>query len=177
MTALAFPDTLCDRTSVGVLISSPAGLLMFERGTPPPGIAPVAGHIDQHGSPEQAAIAEVAEEVGMAVTHLDLLLTAWRLNRCRRSISGEVGHRWWIYQAQTTGPLRPSAREVRAPRWIHPDQLQRYAQRTAAYATGHISEPEFREQPGLTPVWARFLHDLRLLTLPYDVLAQIDKII
>ncbi|GLW26499.1 hypothetical protein Mame01_65410 [Microbispora amethystogenes] len=115
MTALAFSDTLCDHTSVGVLISSPAGLLMFERGTPPTGIAPVAGHIDQHGSPEQAAIAEVAEEVGLAVTHLDLLLTAWRLNRCRRSISGEAGHRWWIYQAQATGPLRPSSREVRAP--------------------------------------------------------------
>ncbi|GIH73327.1 NUDIX hydrolase [Sphaerimonospora thailandensis] len=167
----------CDHTSVGVLIFSTAGLLVFERATPPTGIAPVAGHIDQHGSPEQAAIAEVAEEVGLTVTHLHPLLTVWRPNQCRRPGDGEIGHRWWIYQAQATGPLRPSSREVRAPRWIYPDQLQQYAHRTAAYAAGNISEPEFAAQPGLTPVWVRFLHDLRLLTTPGDALAQIDEII
>lgn len=169
----------CDHTSVGVLLSSPAGLLVFERATPPAGLAPVAGHLDQHGSPEQAAQAEVAEEVGLTATHLHLhlLLDTWRPNRCRRTPTGPVGHRWWVFEAQATGPLRPSAREVRAPRWIHPGQLQSCALRTAAYAQGHLSEQAFEREPGLVPVWVRFLTDLQLVTLPDDALAQIDTVL
>ncbi|QYX76476.1 NUDIX hydrolase [Streptomyces akebiae] len=167
----------CDHTSVGVLISSPGGLLVFERATPPAGIAPVAGHVDQHGGPGQAARAEVAEEVGLAVTHLHLLLERWRPNRCRRPTCQTVGHRWWIYQAQVSGPIRPSDREVRDPRWIHPDQLQQHAHRTAAYAEGRISESEFTAKPGLAPVWVRFLHDLQLVTLAPEALDLIDRVI
>ncbi|QOV47767.1 NUDIX hydrolase [Streptomyces chromofuscus] len=167
----------CDHTSVGVLLASPAGLLVFERATPPAGIAPVAGHVDQHGSPEQAARTEVAEEVGLTVTHLHLLLSQWRPNRCCRPSDDTVGHRWWIYQAQASGPIRPSAREVRAPRWIHPDQLQHHARRTVAYAEGHLSKEEFTNQPGLAPVWVRFLHELQLVTLDDDTLNLIDAVI
>ncbi|MFE3517574.1 NUDIX hydrolase [Streptomyces sp. NPDC059166] len=108
-------EDTCDHTSVGVLIPGPEGLLMFERATPPTGLAPVAGHIDQHGSPEQAARSEVAEEVGLTVTRLHPLLTQWRPNRCRRTPTGPVGHQWWILQAEVRGTLRPSAREVHAP--------------------------------------------------------------
>ncbi|MGP8298123.1 NUDIX hydrolase [Streptomyces inhibens] len=170
-------EKICDHASVGVLISSPDGLLVFERATPPAGIAPVAGHIDQHGGPEGAARAEVAEEVGLAVSQLHLLLTEWRPNRCRRTPTSAVGHRWWIYQAEASGPLRPSAREVRAPRWIYPDQLQRYALRTAAYADGRLSNTEFTKEPGLEPVWVRFLHELQLVTMTGDSLARIDTVI
>lgn len=160
-----------------MLIASPAGLLVFERATPPAGIAPVAGHVDRHGGPEQAARTEVAEEVGLTVTHLHLLLTAWRSNRCRRLTTGAVGHHWWIYEARAAGLIRPSAREVRGPRWIHPDQLQQHTHRTVAYAESHLSEPEFAAQPGLAPVWVRFLHELQLVTLPDDTLNQIDTVI
>ncbi|WP_051900481.1 NUDIX domain-containing protein [Streptomyces aureus] len=167
----------CDHTSVGVLISSPDGLLVFERATPPAGIAPVAGHIDHHGSPEQAAQAEAAEEVGLTVAHLHLLLETWRPNQCRRRPTGPVGHRWWVFEAQASGPLRPSPREVRTPQWIHPDQLQPYALRTATYAQGHLSRQEFEQEPGLAPVWVRFLNDLHLVTLPDEAVAQIDNVI
>jgi 8-oxo-dGTP pyrophosphatase MutT (NUDIX family) len=167
----------CDNTSVGVLIASPAGLLVFERATPPSGVAPVAGHLDQHGCPERAARAEVAEEVGLTVTHLRLVLQQWRPNRCRRLTQGTVGHRWWIYQAEASGPIRPSSREVRAPRWIHPDQLTQQARRTAAYAEGNLSEEEFAAQPGLEPVWVRFLHQLQLVTLDEDTLTRIDTVL
>ncbi|NKQ54564.1 NUDIX hydrolase [Amycolatopsis sp. K13G38] len=167
----------CDHAAVGVLISSPDGLLVFERARPPAGIAPVAGHVDQHGGPEQAARIEVAEEVGLTVTSLDLLLTAWRPNHCRRPTSDHVGHQWWIYRAQTSGPIRPSAQEVRAPRWLHQDQLQQYAHRTAAYAEGQLSEEQFTAKPGLEPVWVRFLHELQLVRLPDDILSLIDKVL
>ncbi|MEV7969501.1 hypothetical protein AB0O34_26485 [Sphaerisporangium sp. NPDC088356] len=113
----------------------------------------------------------------MAVTGLRLLLTGRRANRCRRPATSEVGHRWWVYQAEASGPLRASAREVRAPRWIHPGQLQQYAQRTAAHADGRLSEHEFAQEPGLEPVWVRLLHDLQLVTMSGDALAWIDTVI
>lgn len=167
----------CDHAAVGVLISSPAGLLVFERARPPAGIAPVAGHVDQHGGPEQAARDEVGEEVGLAVTSLRLLTTAWRPNRCRRPTSDRVGHHWSIYRAEAFGEIRPSAKEVRAPRWLLPEQLQQYAHRTAAYAEGRLSEEQFAAEPGLEPVWVRFLHELRLVTLPDDALSLIEKVL
>lgn len=167
----------CDHAAVGVLISSPAGLLVFERARPPAGIAPVAGHVDRHGGPEQAARAEVAEEVGLTVTSLYLLTTAWRPNRCRRPTSDRVGHYWSIYRARVSGQIRPSAQEVRAPRWLDSDELQQHALRTAAYAEGQLSEEQFRAKPGLEPVWIRFLHELQLMTLPDDTLNLIDKVL
>ncbi|GAA3863138.1 hypothetical protein GCM10022243_32050 [Saccharothrix violaceirubra] len=167
----------CDHAAVGVLISSPDGLLVFERARPPAGIAPVAGHVDQHGGPEHAARIEVAEEVGLTVTSLDLLLTAWRPNHGRRPTSDRVGHQWWIYRAQTSGPIRPSAQEVRTPRWLHQDQLQQHAHRTAAYAEGQLSEEQFSAHPGLEPVWVRFLHELHLVTLPDDILSLIEEVL
>jgi len=59
-----------------------------------------------------------------------------------------VGHQWWIYRAQTSGPIRPSAQEVRAPRWLHQDQLRQHAHRTAAYAEGQLSQEQFTAKPG-----------------------------
>lgn len=168
---------LCDHTSVGVLISSAAGLLVFERATPPVGIAPVAGHIDAHGGSEQAAMNEVAEEVGLTVTRLHLLHQGWRTNQCRRPTGGPVGHQWTIFAAQTSGQLHLSAREVRAPRWLHPDELQQCAQRTAAFAAKQITAAEFALQPGLQPVWVRFLHELQVITMTGEALDRIDEVI
>jgi 8-oxo-dGTP pyrophosphatase MutT (NUDIX family) len=167
----------CDHAAVGVLISSPAGLLVFERVRPPAGIAPVAGHVDQHGGPEQAARAEVGEEVGLTVTSLLPLTTAWRPNRCRRPATDRVGHYWSVYRAEVSGQIRPSAQEVRVPRWLHQDQLQQHALRTAAYAEGRLSEAQFAAEPGLEPMWVRFLHELELVRLPDDALSLIDKVL
>lgn len=149
---------------------------MFERATPPIGVAPVAGHIDQHGGPERAAHQETAEEVGLTATHLHLLLHRWRPNRCRRPTSQPPGHDWWIFQAHASGSLRPSAREVRTPRWAQPDQLQQLALRTAAYASGDLSESEFTAEPGLQPVWVGFLHELQLVTMDDAALTRIEEI-
>ncbi|MFF9157628.1 NUDIX hydrolase [Streptomyces sp. NPDC014846] len=167
----------CDHTSVGVLISSRRALLVFDRATPPAGVAPVAGHVSHHGGPYQAARAEVSEEVGLTVTHLHLLLNQWRPNHCRRTPTGPVGHRWWIFQAEVSGSLRPSPREVRDPRWVHPDQLHEHALRTASYADGHLSREQFERNPGLEPVWCRFLHDLELITLSSSALDRIEGVL
>jgi hypothetical protein len=88
-----------------------------------------------------------------------------------------VGHYWSIYRAEVSGQIRPSAQEVRAPRWLDADQLQQHAHRTAAYAEGRLSEEQFTAEPGLEPVWVRFLHGLQLVTLPDDTLSLIEKIL
>jgi hypothetical protein len=61
----------CDNTSVGIVITDhQSRYLMFDRATFPPGTAPAAGHIDDHGTAEDAARAEVEEELGLTVTGL-----------------------------------------------------------------------------------------------------------
>ncbi|WP_274564989.1 hypothetical protein [Streptomyces spiramyceticus] len=42
---------------------------------------------------------------------------------------------------------------------------------------GRLSKEEFTAEPGLAPVCVRFLHELQLVTMTGDTLAQIDTII
>ncbi|EGE39592.1 NUDIX domain-containing protein [Streptomyces griseus] len=165
----------CDHTSVGVLVHSPDGLLMFQRATPPWGIAPVAGHIDGHGSPEQAAVTETLEEVGLHITRLQLVHTQWKPNPCRRTPRGPVGHQWSVFDAEASGDLRPSARETRSPRWMTTDTLQQAAQRTAAYAAGELRREDWEQTPGLEPVWCGLLSTLGLIRLEQADRARIQS--
>jgi 8-oxo-dGTP pyrophosphatase MutT (NUDIX family) len=146
---------ICDNRSVGVIIRDPARrLLVFERATFPVGIAPVAGHVDDHGSDEDAARAEVREEVGLTVTDLRLIGRVWRGNRCRRSPGPRgIGHMWALFEADVTGDLDPSERETRNARWITEDEMVGLCHRTADYAAGRVTEAEFAASPGIEPVW------------------------
>lgn len=168
---------ICDHKVVGVLIRDTAGdYLMFRRGTPPVGIAPVAGHVDDHGGYEAAARAEVSEEVGLTVVGLRLAMTAQRANVCRRD-PGVVpaGHHWKVFAADVEGDLAPSAREVAGqPIWLGPDDIQRLAGRTVAYAHGHLTEEEFAADPGLEPVWVGLLAALGTVRLGGEDLAAVD---
>lgn len=166
----------CDNASVGVVIESAGRVLLLTRAKPPAGIAPPAGHVDDHGSPDQAARAEVAEEVGLTVTGLSKVLTGWRDNVCRRRTTGRVGHQWTIYRAQATGQLRPSRDETRGARWYSRAEVQRLADRTAAYAQGEVSEADWQRRPGLEPVWCHWLHELRLVRLSGTDLRRIAEV-
>jgi len=67
-------ENLCDNKSVGVIVQNDGGdILLLHRARFPFGMAPPAGHIDDHGSPEQAAVTEVFEEVGLTLP-IDLSL-------------------------------------------------------------------------------------------------------
>ncbi|WP_158894069.1 NUDIX domain-containing protein [Amycolatopsis anabasis] len=81
----------------------------------PPGSAPAAGHVDQHGDPEQTARAEVTEEVGRAASSLRLLPTEWRSHRCRRPTTGHVGTSLVDLRSQATGPIRLPASKCGPP--------------------------------------------------------------
>ncbi|MEU7985284.1 NUDIX hydrolase [Streptosporangium canum] len=175
----------CDNRSVGVLIADRSGrYLMFDRNTFPPGVAGAAGHVDDHGSAEDAARIEVSEELGLTVTSLTSVhlgwpwpVTFWRDNRCRR-LPGRfgIGHRWEIYRAEVAGELAPSARETRNVRWLTAAELQALTDRTAAYAHGHLSDAAFAETPGIEPVWVAWLVAADLVTATPADLAAIDRV-
>jgi ADP-ribose pyrophosphatase YjhB (NUDIX family) len=168
----------CDNTSVGVIITDTANrYLLIDRATPPYGMAPVAGHIDHHGSPEATAGNEVAEEVGLHVTQLRKLSETWRPNTCRRPPGPEgTGHHWTLFHATAHGALQTDPREVRTAQWVTGEQLQALAERTADYARGDVTAAEFLTTPGLQPVWQRFLVAHRLIITSDTDLTAIDTL-
>ncbi|MGI5237003.1 NUDIX hydrolase [Dactylosporangium sp. CA-139066] len=171
-------DKDCDGYSVGVIITDPQDrILMIERVNAPAGIAPPAGHIDEHGTAEDTARAEVCEETGLTITSLDLLGRWRRSNVCRRRhLASGPGHDWTVYTAQATGTLTAQPDETRNPRWYTRDELQDLAYRTVSYAYGLMSDAEFAAAPGLEPVWADFLYTAgRIQLLPGD-LSMINKL-
>ena len=121
----------CCYSVVGVLIwNDEDQLLMFERNTPPEGIACPAGHIDEHGTPEQAAINEVQEEVGLSVTFLRPIWQGYLPYRCRRqSDNGDGGHVWFIYSAGVENfEVEASDRETRNAQWYDIAEIAMLAQ-------------------------------------------------
>ena len=147
----------CDNASVGILIERDDRFLLFERQTFPPGIAPPAGHIDSHGTPEQAAVAEVREEVGLTVTSLELLAELWLPNRCRRQPGAKgVGHQWSVFRAEVTGDLALGEREARNAAWWTAHDLGWQARRT------------IRSSDGLEPAWCVLLDHLGVIRLHDD---------
>ncbi|WP_374777113.1 NUDIX hydrolase [Streptomyces sp. NBC_01310] len=168
----------CDNTSVGVVITDRQGrYLMFDRATFPVGTAPAAGHIDDHGSTEDAGRAEVEEELGLTVTGLTRVSGCWRDNRCRRRPGARgTGHDWTIYQATVTGDLTPSARETKNVRWIAPDALQELADRTVAYAQGRVTDAAFEAARGIEPVWMQWLANIAAIHVSPDELLQVERL-
>ena len=163
----------CDNRSVGVIITDGHGkYLLFDRATFPPGTAPVAGHVDDHGSYEAAAFAEVREETGLEVRTLRLVTGGWRDNKCRRAPGPKgTGHQWQVYEATVTGDLRPSLRETRNARWLPRVALQALTVQTSWHARG------LRSTPGIEPVWVQWLIDAGLgVVLHPTALADIDRL-
>lgn len=169
---------VCDNTSVGIVVVDDRGRhLMFDRATFPPGTAPAAGHIDDHGTAEDAARAEVEEELGLTVTGLTHVTGWWRNNRCRRHPGPRgVGHEWTVFQASITGQLAPSARETKNVRWVDPAVLQELADRTIAYAQGQLTDADFAAGPGIEPVWMQWLANLAAISVTPDQLQQIEGV-
>src|SRR3546814_880586 len=91
----------CDHTSVGMLVWRADKLLLVERRKPPFGYAPPAGHVDDHGSFEEAAHAELEEEVGLHIKSLELLAEGRKDNECRRE--NGTWHYWKVYKVSAVG--------------------------------------------------------------------------
>ncbi len=154
----------CDNMSVGVIIRSPEGeFALLKRARFPIGIAPPAGHIDEHGRPEQAAVAEVHEELGLMIALDGLRNTVIQgrrvNNQCRRP--GGDHHDWRVYEStEYSGVLTPDADETQGAGWYDPDQLQALADRTKAFQAGQLSQAAWETNPGLEEVWLDFFTEL-----------------
>jgi ADP-ribose pyrophosphatase YjhB (NUDIX family) len=141
---------ICDHTSVGMLIWKSDALLLIERRRPPYGFAPPAGHVDDHGSFEDAARAEIKEEVGLDTKKLTLLAEGRKENHCRREDG--VWHYWKIYEAETEGEVIASPDETKSYGWYTKDQIKELAEKT-----------DWQSSPGLEPVWKEWFSELGIL--------------
>ena len=161
-------EKYCDNHSVGVILTNENDeLALLTRGRFPIGIAPPAGHIDEHGSPEQAAIDEVMEEVGVRLSleslHKTIIRTRRVENICRR-IGGDH-HVWTIYHAAVAqAELHPDPDETRGAAWYSQDEVQKLADRTRKYRMGVVNQREWVRQPGIEPVWVDFFAELGYIT-------------
>lgn len=154
-------DKVCDNTSVGIIIRKDDKVLLIERKKPPFGFAPPAGHVDDHGSFEQAAKDEVYEEVGLTVVGLKLVDERKRENYCRRK--GGTWHQWKLYEAEVEGELDPSRDETKQAGWYSKEQIEGLAQRTEKYLAGEIPEEEWQNNPGLETTWLQWSKEIKML--------------
>jgi ADP-ribose pyrophosphatase YjhB (NUDIX family) len=151
----------CDNKSVGIIVKNNEGVLLIERKKFPFGFAAPAGHIDDHGSFEDAAEAELKEETGLTADSLTLLLEERKENKCRRE--GGSWHYWKVYEAEVSGNLSLSKSETKQAGWYNYDDLMRLAQKTQNYLNKNISDEEWEREPGLEPVWFEFFKELKIL--------------
>jgi ADP-ribose pyrophosphatase YjhB (NUDIX family) len=142
---------------VGVLVWRDARLLLIERRLPPPGLAPPAGHVDSRRSFEQAAIEELAEEVGLIAHRLTLLAQGRQNNPCRR-IDGNW-HYWKIYKAVAAGAVVPNPRETRGADWYSKEQI------------AALIKLKEHERLRLEDVWRKWFTDLKLIERYEEYLA------
>ena len=152
----------CDNTSVGMLIRNDRGeLLLVERKLYPFGFAPPAGHVDDHGSFEKAAVDEIREEVGLTSGKLKLVAEGRKDNRCRRQ--GGDWHYWKVYEVEAEGDLNPSSEETKRVDWFDGLRLKELGEKTKDYLAGKISDEEWQKNPGLELVWLEWLAQLKIL--------------
>lgn len=152
-------EHVCDNTSVGVIIQNQEGdILLLHRARFPFGMAPPAGHIDDHGSPEQAAVAEVFEEVGLVVSvdGLRKVISERRINnQCRRT-NGDY-HMWTVYTAQaSTNTTHASESETKGCEWVSPTALQVLAN-TTKNSESTVTQQKARV---LETIWLNFFVEL-----------------
>ena len=144
-----------------MLIWSDGKLLLIERRKPPYGFAPPAGHVDDHGSFEDAARDEVKEEVGLEVKNLKLLIEGRKENPCRRE--GGTWHYWKIFEAKTEGGVMASPDETKQYGWYTRVQIRTLLEKTKNYILGGMSEAEWQSSPGIEPVWREWFSELKVV--------------
>ncbi|HEY1835913.1 MAG TPA: NUDIX hydrolase [Candidatus Saccharimonadales bacterium] len=141
----------CDTTSVGVIVRDSEGrFALLKRACFPIGIAPAAGHIDEHGSPEQAAREEVHEELGIMLGDLRKTTIYERRveNACRRP--GGDHHTWYIYEATAAdSTLKPDTEETKGANWYDGEQLHKLAARTRRSTRAKFRKKTGRQTRGL----------------------------
>jgi ADP-ribose pyrophosphatase YjhB (NUDIX family) len=152
---------ICDHTSVGMIVWQGDKLLLIERGRPPYGFAPPAGHVDADVLFEDAAKRELHEEVGLTTISLKILIEGRKENICRRE--GGTWHYWKIYTVETTGEIKRSEDETKQAKFVSKEEIIKLAERTKKYLNKEISEGEWEKEPGIEPVWHDWFKGLKII--------------
>jgi 8-oxo-dGTP pyrophosphatase MutT (NUDIX family) len=151
----------CNNTSVGIIVKRNECLLMIERRRPPYGWAAPAGHVDDGESYIEAARRELMEEVGLSAGPNTLTLVAGGTygNRCRRP--GGTHHRWEVFETyrDQSDPVR-NQDEVRAMAWMTLPEIASLARLCRSHLNRNAGPDEWRDYPGLEPIWLEFFTDL-----------------
>ena len=151
-------ESLCDHKSVGVIIKNPNDeILLLNRARYPFGLAAPAGHIDDHGSPEQAAVEEVFEEVGLTIPISGLIkvIDHRRINNWCRRQNGDH-HIWTVYQANdVVGNITASLDETRGAFWHSRADLQYITD-----ASRRHTKPARAGNQLFEPIWLDFFTEL-----------------
>ncbi|MFE6309297.1 NUDIX domain-containing protein [Nocardiopsis sp. NPDC057823] len=149
----------CCGTSVGVLITSPDGLVMVTRGWWPRGTAPVAGHVkDEHTSVADALVAEVREEVGLTVVGEPRTRWLGHLPNLCASLPAlpRPGHEWEVVEVTAEGEIAPAPGETRGARVYSWEEVADLAATTLDhYRAG--GAPDTQPHASLEAVWLRIL--------------------
>lgn len=170
----------CDNKSVGVIVERDGKFAMIFRKNYPRAWAMIAGHVDEHGSPRDAAIAEAWEEGGLTINRSSKIFEEERIdNPCRRENGSH--HHWLVFEAlEWSGDLRPSS-DAKLAEWKTRKELHLLAARTEYFMKkfgipykevglltkaihGPRSAPnedsEWTEHPGLEAIWYYILKHL-----------------
>lgn len=153
-------ETHCDHKSVGVVITNEKNeILLLDRARFPFGLAPPAGHVDEHGSLEQTAIDETSEEVGLVVSDLQEVISERRVDNVCRRLGGDH-HIWSVFLSrQFTGEVTPNIDETKGATWHSLEELQILADSTRQQRT---VEHKVGAQV-LEPIWLGFFTELGLV--------------
>jgi 8-oxo-dGTP pyrophosphatase MutT (NUDIX family) len=155
-------EKFCDNTSVGVVLQNERDeILLLNRQKFPYGWAAPAGHLDEHGTAEQAAVQELEEETGIHISADGLVRAIHNVrkeNTCRRR--GGSFHNWTVYTANTNQePVHTNTDEARSLRWFTRAELQHLADHTRAL-TEHAKE---NRDEYLELIWLRFFIELGIV--------------
>ncbi|GAA1584688.1 hypothetical protein GCM10009678_79110 [Actinomadura kijaniata] len=100
----------------------------------------------------------------------------YRPNRCKRGDGPNgLGHVWLVFTAHATGHPRPVDGAMPGLHWAEREELAELAARTAARARGTVTDAQWRDRPGLEPVWCRWIVAVGLITMSADDLEAIDN--
>jgi len=152
---------ICDHTSVGMFVWRDDKLLLIIRAKPPFGTSVPAGHVDDHGSFEDAARDELREEVGLTATKLELLAEYRKENKCRRDDGS--WHYWKMYRVEATGEVSRSLDETKGYIWASRSEIKELAVKTERYLRNEISEDDWKSSPGLEPVMYEWFKQLKII--------------
>lgn len=149
----------CDNKCAGMWFEKDGKVLMIERKKYNPGWALPAGHLDGD-TPEEAAIKESGEEVGLVIAKMHKELQLTLPNTCKRDDG--THHEWHIFRIEEwSGELKASPDEVLKIEWKSREDVVDLMKKLQDFVSGYglsltLSDlPEIVAKTNLDDSWKK----------------------